>query len=213
MMVDQSYPSRRLLLFTTFLLFSMGQISAQSPAVTTVVKAGHLLDPRTGNVLSPAAVLIEGNKIKEVGTPAKLQAPPGAKIVDLGNATLLPGLIDCHTHLLIEVVLPAEAERTRRYNGDYAPAQLLAIVESPSKRVLLGAKMAREDLESGITTVRNVGHSGIDGDVALRDAINADGWWDRGFLPRGENLRNKRKMGTCRISISLLRTASCNRNF
>src|SRR6516165_6638359 len=195
MMVDQSYPRRRLLVFTTFLLFSMGQLSAQSPAVATVVTAGHLLDPRTGNVLSPAAVLIEGDKIKEVGTPAKEQAPPGAKIVDLGNATLLPGLIDCHTHLLIEVVLPAEAERTRRYNGDNAPAQLLAIVESPSKRVLLGAKMAHEDLESGITTVRNVGHSGIDGDVALRDAINAGWLVGPRILASGRKLAQQEKNG------------------
>jgi len=73
----------------------------------------------------------------------------------------------------MDVVLQQEAERARHLNGGYVPAQLLAIVESPGKRVLLGAQMAREDLESGITTVRNVGHSGIDGDTELRDAINA----------------------------------------
>ncbi len=140
-----------------------------------LVKAGRLLDPRTGNVLAPAAVLIEGDKIKEVGAPAQLEAnaPKGVQTIDLGNATLLPGLIDSHTHLLMDIVLPAEAERARHLNGGYAPMQLLAIVESPSKRVLLGAQMAREDLESGITTVRNLGHSGIDGDTELRDAINA----------------------------------------
>jgi imidazolonepropionase-like amidohydrolase len=120
-------------------------------------------------------VLIENGKIKEVGPPARVQpnAPAGAKTIDLGSATLLPGLIDSHTHLLMDdIVVVTEAERARRYNGGYVPAQLLAIVESQSKRVLVGAQMAREDLESGITTVRNVGHSGIDGDVALRDAIN-----------------------------------------
>jgi imidazolonepropionase-like amidohydrolase len=164
-----------LLVASLFTLFSSGQVAAQAPAPATLVKAGRLLDPRTGNVLSPAAVLIEEGKIKEVGAPAKVQAhlPVSAKTIDLGAATLLPGLIDSHTHLLMDIVLPAEAERRRRYNGDYVPAQILAIVESPSKRVLLGAQMAREDLESGITTVRNLGHSGIDGDVALRDAINA----------------------------------------
>ena len=62
---------------------------------------------------------------------------------------LLPGLIDSHTHLLLDLVLPAEAERARQYNGSFVPGLLLAIVESPSKRVLLGAQMAREDLESG----------------------------------------------------------------
>src|SRR6267378_2717114 len=158
-----------------FVSFSIGQIVAQSPALVTLVKAGHLLDPRTGNVISPAAVLIENGKIKEVGQPSRVQAnaPSGVKTIDLGSATLLPGLIDSHTYLLLDVIVPPEAERARHFNGDFAPALLLAIVESPSKRVLLGAQLAREDLESGFTTVRNLGHSGIDGDVALRDAINA----------------------------------------
>src|ERR1700730_18609080 len=57
-----------------FVWFSIGQIVAQSPAPVTLVKAGHLLDPRTGDVLSPAAVLIEGGKIKEVGSPSQVQA-------------------------------------------------------------------------------------------------------------------------------------------
>jgi imidazolonepropionase-like amidohydrolase len=158
-----------------FVLCSIGQIAAQSPAPITLVKAGHLLDPRTGNVLSPAAVLIENSKIKEVGSPAQVQAHAlgGVKIVDLSTATLLPGLIDSHTHLLIDIIVPPEAEIARHSNGEFAPGLLLAVVESPSKRVLLGAQLAREDLDSGFTTVRNLGHSGIDGDVALRDAINA----------------------------------------
>ena len=154
-------------------LISAVQLGAQSAVHLTLVKAARLLDPRTGNVLAPAAVLIEGDKIKQVGSPSQISAPNGAKIIDLGTATLLPGLIDSHTHLLVDPVLPAEVERARRYNGSFVPGLLLAIVESPSKRVLLGAQMAWEDLESGITTVRNLGHSGIDGDVALRDAINA----------------------------------------
>jgi imidazolonepropionase-like amidohydrolase len=163
------------LVASLFTLFPSGHAAAQASAPVTLVKAGRLLDPRTGNVLSPAAVLIEGGKIKEVGAPAQVQArvPAGAKTIDLGTATLLPGLIDSHTHLLIDPVLPAEVERARRFNGAFVPDLLLAIVESPSKRVLLGAQMARENLESGITTVRNLGHSGIDGDVALRDAVNA----------------------------------------
>src|SRR5437588_2873068 len=151
------------------------QLDAQSPALATLVKAGRLLDPRTGNVLSPAAALIENGKIKEVGPPSQVQAkaPAGVKTIDLGSATLLPGLIDSHTHLLIDPVAPAEVEWARRYNGAFVLDLLLAIVESPSKRVLMGAQAAREDLESGITTVRNLGHSGIDGDTELRDAINA----------------------------------------
>ena len=154
-------------------IFAATQLAAQSPP-PILVKAGRLLDPRTGNVLSPAAVLLENGKIKEVGPVSQVEPHvPAAKTIDLGSATLLPGLIDSHTHLLIDPVAPAEAERARHYNGSFAPALLLAIVESPSKRVLMGAQAAREDLESGITTVRNLGHSGIDGDTELRDAINA----------------------------------------
>jgi hypothetical protein len=81
-------------------------------------------------------------------------------------------LLDPRTGLL-DVILPPEAEIARRWNGMFVPGLLLAMAESPSKRVLLGAQLAREDLESGFTTVRNLGHSGIDGDAELRDAINA----------------------------------------
>jgi imidazolonepropionase-like amidohydrolase len=88
------------------------------------------------------------------------------------------------------VIVPPEAESGRHLNGDFAPGLLLAIVESPSKRVLLGAQLAREDLESGFTTVRNLGHSGIDGDVALRDAINA------GRVPGPRILASARKLIT-----------------
>jgi imidazolonepropionase-like amidohydrolase len=81
-----------------------------------------MLDPRTGQVLSPAAVLIENGKIKEVGSPAQVQAhAPGVKTIDLGSATLLPGLIDSHTHLLIDIIVPPEAEIARHFNGEFAP--------------------------------------------------------------------------------------------
>ena len=85
----------------------------------------------------------------------------------------LPGLIDGHTHLFLDIIVPPETEAQRHENGIFAPGLLLAIVESPTKRALMGAQLAREDLESGITTVRNLGHSGIDGDTELRDAIKA----------------------------------------
>jgi Imidazolonepropionase and related amidohydrolases len=158
-----------------FALFAVVPLAAQSPASLTLVKAGRLLDPRTGKVLSPAAVLTEGGKIKEVGAPDQVQshAPAGVRTIDLGRATLLPGLIDSHTHVLLDVVVPPEAETQRHENGIFAPGLLLAIIESPTKRALMGAHLAREDLESGITTVRNLGHSGIDGDTELRDAIKA----------------------------------------
>jgi uncharacterized damage-inducible protein DinB len=164
------------------------QTPAQSAVPVTLIKVGRLLDPRTGNVLAPAAVPIEGAKIKQVGSASQIGVPAGAKIIDLGIATLLPGLIDGHTHLLLDVIVPSEAEYPRQFNGDFVPDLLLAIVESPSKRVLLGAQMAREDFESGFTTVRNLGHSGIDGDATLRDAINA------GRVPGPRILASGRKL-------------------
>lgn len=173
-----------------FLVVPLGLLAQESPAVL-LVKAGRLLDPKSGNVISPAAVLIENGKIKEVGAPAKVHAPAGAQIIDLGSATLLPGLIDSHTHLLIDIIPPSEEEIKRPHNGEFRPGQLLATAAmSPGDRVLMGAKLAREDLESGFTTVRNLGHSGIDGDVALRDAINT------GKVPGPRILAAGRKLTT-----------------
>jgi imidazolonepropionase-like amidohydrolase len=156
-------------------IFAVAQLAAQSSSLTTLIKAGRLLDPRSGNVLSPAAVLIENGKIKEVGPPSQVltHASGDVKTIDLGTATLLPGLIDGHTHLFLDIVRPPDTEAQRHENGIFAPGNLLAIVESPTKRALMSAHLARQDLESGITTVRNLGHSGIDGDTELRDAIKA----------------------------------------
>jgi imidazolonepropionase-like amidohydrolase len=169
-----------------------GCMATTSFAAATVIKSGRLLDPRSGRVLSDAAVLIEGNKIKEVGPATQLQAHAGSdvKTIDLGNATLLPGLIDGHTHLFLDIIVPPELEQQRHLNGLFAPGMLLAVIESPSKRVLMAAQSAREDLESGITTVRNLGHSGIDGDTELRDAINS------GRVPGPRILASGRKLIT-----------------
>jgi imidazolonepropionase-like amidohydrolase len=178
------------LLLLLAVLTSIAQLGAQAAAAVTLVKAGRLLDPRTGNALAPAAVLIDGDKIKQVGSSSQLAVPADATIIDLGTATLLPGLIDSHTHLLLDIVVPPQAEMQRRLNPLFAPGQLLAIVESPAKRILTAAQSAREDLESGITTVRNLGHSGIDGDTELRDAINA------GHIPGPRILAAGRKLIT-----------------
>jgi imidazolonepropionase-like amidohydrolase len=166
-----------LLATLVFVLPAATPVAAESPPAATLVKAARLIDPRSGDVLAPAAVLVEDGKIKLVGAPARVQAeaPPTVRVVDLGPATLLPGLIDGHTHLLLDVIVPQEAQVKRMtFNGEFEPGLLLAVAGmTPSARVLLGAQLAREDLESGFTTVRNVGHSGVDGDAALRDAINA----------------------------------------
>src|SRR5262249_3071273 len=126
-----------------------------------------MLDVRAGKYVENAGVLIENDRIKAAGAIAgvQAQAPKGAIVIDLGSATLLPGLVDCHAHLLTS-------------GTSISPQETIlnaAAGMSPTARVLLGAHNAREDLEAGFTTVRVVGHSGIDGDVSLREAINA-GW-------------------------------------
>lgn len=180
-------------------------------AAALVLKAAHLLDPRSGQVMSPAAVLIEGNRIAAVGST--VSAPPNARIIDLGDSTLLPGLIDSHAHLLLDVVVPPEEEVKRRFNGTFVPGMLLAIVESPTKRVLHGAQLAREDLDSGFTTVRNLGHSGIDGDCALRDAINAGRIVGPRILASARKLSKQEKDGYVKGLNPALADAILNQEF
>ncbi len=143
-------------------------VPAQTPTAV-LIKAGKLLDVKSGQELTDQGILIEGERIKEVG-PASTVAPHASKtalVIDLSKATVLPGLIDCHTHLL---------SNNDGALGSDEPNMVLTVAQmSPAKRALLGAKMGREDLEAGITAVRDVGNSGLNGDVALRDAINA-GW-------------------------------------
>ncbi len=166
---------RRLRIATLIALAFLLSAHPAAQATVTLIKAARLLDPRTGNVIAPAAVLIENDRIKRVGAAERVtpDSSQPAETIDLGSATLLPGLIDSHTHLLLDVIVPADAEVARRVNGDFATGLLLAIVDSPGKRILMGAQLAREDLQNGFTTVRNLGHSGIDGDSELRDAIAA----------------------------------------
>jgi imidazolonepropionase-like amidohydrolase len=127
-----------------------------APPAKIAVKAGHLLDVKSGRYLENQVILIEGDRIQTVGAAAEVQIPSDAKVVDLSNRTVLPGLIDCHTHLTMSPFL-----------GAYR-----ALSVSVPREALLGARNARVTLEAGFTTVRNVGASGF-ADVALRDAINA----------------------------------------
>src|SRR5437667_1014621 len=96
----------RTFLVLAVLLFVAGQVAAEVPASNTLVKAGRLVDPRTGRVISPAAVLIDNGKIKEVGPPSEMQthAAGDVKTIEVGSGTSLPGLIDSHTYLLLEII-------------------------------------------------------------------------------------------------------------
>src|SRR6266576_3417698 len=121
-----------------------------------VIRAGHVLDVKTGNTLNGQAIVIEGDKIVSVGPARDMKSSPGTEVIDLPNATVLPGLIDAHTHLTFE------------------PEQLgyESLGISVPREALTGAKNARITLEAGFTTVRNMGASGYS-DVALREAINS----------------------------------------
>jgi len=144
------------------ILFAVGNCLAQTaptaPPAATAVKAGRILDVRKGRYLSQQIIWIEGGRIKTVGNAADIekQLPAGTKMIDLSNATVLPGLIDSHTQLTM----------TPYSSG---PAGLHI---SYPRMALIGARNARVTLEAGFTTVRNVAASGYS-DLALRDAINA----------------------------------------
>src|SRR3984885_2634305 len=137
---------------TLFVLIT--QAVAQQSTQRVVIRAGHVLDVKSGKMLSDQAIVIEGDNIVSVG-PASATPAADATTINLPNATVLPGLIDAHTHLT--------------FNPSFG-YEMLGI--SIPREALIGAHNARVTLEAGFTTVRNVGARGYTG-VALRDAINA----------------------------------------
>jgi len=140
--------------------------SAAAQGGPIAIRAARLIDGKSETVVNDAVVLVENDKITAVGPGLKIS--PDSKVIDLGDATLLPGFIDAHTHLL------SEMDGTNLTLQDVEMLRIVA-TQSTAQRALLGAKLGREDLEAGITTVRDLGNSGVNGDVALRDAIN-HGW-------------------------------------
>jgi imidazolonepropionase-like amidohydrolase len=120
----------------------------------TLIHAGKLLDVRSGKLLADQTVVIEADKIVSVGPAGVIGASSGDQVIDLSKATVLPGLIDAHTHLTMD---PDDVG----YEG-------LGI--SVPRETLIGARNARLTLEAGFTTVRNVGADAFT-DVALRDAV------------------------------------------
>jgi imidazolonepropionase-like amidohydrolase len=141
------------------------QVAGQNKQ-TLAIRAQRLIDGTNDKVVKDAVVLVVGEKIAAVGS--RLAIPTNARVIDLGDVTLLPGLIDAHTHLLLEMDESARSSRDGELGG-------IVATQSTAERALRGAKFAREDLEAGITTVRDVGNSGVNGDVALRRAIE-NGW-------------------------------------
>lgn len=137
---------------------------AQSPT-PILLHAARLLEVDTGKILTPGEILVEGERIRAVGT--HLEHPQNARLIDLGDATLLPGLIDAHVHLFLH---PGAED-------------LQTVEESVPWRTLVAADAARADLLAGFTAERDMGTEGAgSADTALRNAI------DRGLIP-GPRLR------------------------
>jgi imidazolonepropionase-like amidohydrolase len=147
---------------------SLAQFRQQNspPPTSKLIKAGRILDVATGKYMLNQGILTDGDKIKEVGPWEQVRnhAAKNVTLVDLSQAIVLPGLIDCHSHLL--------SSMPDHMSGGEAMTTAVSLM-SPEFRTLLGAMHAREYLEAGVSSVRVVGHSGIQGDIALRDAINA----------------------------------------
>jgi imidazolonepropionase-like amidohydrolase len=131
---------------------SDGGIFQCPPAPRVIaIRAGHLFDSKTGQMLTKQVVILSGDRITEAGPQAEVKMPAGAQVIDLSQATVLPGLIDAHTHMF----------DARGPNGNTESSMLIAVAN------------AQADLRAGFTTARDMStHGNGYGDVAIRDAIN-----------------------------------------
>jgi imidazolonepropionase-like amidohydrolase len=137
---------------------AIGPTQSQEKKTTsrTLVRAGHLLDVRSGRVLDDQTVVVVGDTIQSIAPSTSVAVQPSDSVIDLEAMTLLPGLIDVHTHLTM--------------NTDFDPFR--EVTDTDAKDAINGVVNARTTLLAGFTSVRNVGASGFV-DVDLRDAINA----------------------------------------
>ena len=137
--------------------------SAGAPPPITVVRAGRLINPETGTAAANQIIVIEGERIREVGS--NIAVPPGAKVIDLSKLTVLPGLVDAHTH---QAITYKEFPENNIYYYTY-------IADSTPLRAIQAASNAMQLLASGFTVIRDVGNNGMYADTALRAAIE-QGW-------------------------------------
>lgn len=133
----------------------------RGPQPVTLVRAGNLFDSEAGLMVGPRDILIRGDRVAEVGQG--LAAPEGATVLDLSRCSVLPGLIDAHTHLLLE-------QRDREGLSDVAARD--QAVQGDAYRVLSGVRRGRQYLDAGFTTVRDLGNSGGYLDLMLERGIN-----------------------------------------
>lgn len=140
---------------TVFLLICLAAVSEAMAQDLIYIQAGRLVDVVDGRMLTDQTIVVRGERIERIGNSASISVPAYGNVIDLGDATVLPGLIDMHVHLTGD----AEAQGYER------------LAASVPRNALYGAANARRTLNAGFTTVRNVGAGGY-ADVALRDAIN-----------------------------------------
>lgn len=139
----------------------LGAPGEQRGKGTVVIKAAQIIDGRGGEPIRNGAIVITDDKIMAVGSLAAITIPTGSRVIDLGDATLMPGFIDAHTHLVMRVVGDPEGQNA-------------SVRDYDSMAAILAVENAKRTLMAGFTTVRNVGAPNFD-DLALRKAIN-DGW-------------------------------------
>jgi imidazolonepropionase-like amidohydrolase len=128
------------------------------PPPPVVLRAARMFDARTGDVKSPGLVVVQGDRI--VGSGAAAKVPSGARVVDLGDATLLPGLIDAHTHVTFEM------------SADWKQDELDALKKPLPEQAIRATVHARRTLDAGFTTIRDLGSESLL-DVGLRNAIRS----------------------------------------
>ena len=145
-------------------------LSAQAPAAppaaaVTVIRAGRLLDPEAGRILINQIIVVEGTRIREVGPNVAI--PAGAQVIDLSQATVMPGLVEAHNHLAL-TYKPVPENNVYYYTY---------VQESTALRAIQAASNGMQMLNSGFTIVRDMGNNGNYADTALRQAI------DQGWIP------------------------------
>jgi imidazolonepropionase-like amidohydrolase len=146
------------------LLFAVTALAQKKPdAQPIAIKAGKLLDPETGKVAANQIILVEGTRITSIGP--SLTIPARAKVVDLSHSTVFPGLFDAHTHLCMTVIPDRDA------NNYY----ITTLLDPTPYRAIQGVANGQAMLQSGFTTVRDIGNAGNYADTALREAIER-GW-------------------------------------
>jgi imidazolonepropionase-like amidohydrolase len=155
----------KIMFMCSILLFVTISAAAQTSAPITAIKAGRLIDPETATVATNQIILIEGERIKAVGP--NLAIPPGATIIDLSKLTVLPGLVDAHTHMAL--TYKEQPENNLYY--------LTFVTDSTPLRAIQAASNGIQLLNSGFTVIRDVGNNAMYADTALRQAI------EQGWLP------------------------------